>query len=268
MRLRIDHTTHYGYGEEVRHSVQYLRLTPQDLPNQQVLHWELELPAPAWESVDVYGNIQHLLSLDTAHTEIRLHARGEVEIRGEDVAADESIPVAVFLRQTPLTTPSPAIRAFAEELRTDPVRRNTLVALMEALEERVTYVPGATRVDSTAAEAFEARSGVCQDHAHIFLACLRHLGIPARYVSGYFLTDDDAHVASHAWVEAWIEGRWRTFDVTNRLDKPSHHLKLAVGMDYLDACPVRGVRFGGGEETMHAFAFVSLRDDEPSTPSQ
>ncbi len=101
------------------------------------------------------------------------------------------------------------------------------------------YQPGATRVDSTAIEAFGARAGVCQDHAHAFLACVRSQGVPGRYVSGYLYTEDDTHLASHAWAEAWLGDGWYSFDVTNRLGRPERHLKLAVGLDYLDACPVR-----------------------------
>ena len=128
---------------------------------------------------------------------------------------------------------------------------------MHALHERIAYQPGATRVDSTAIEAFGARAGVCQDHAHAFLACVRSQGVPGRYVSGYLYTEDETHLASHAWAEAWLGDGWYSFDVTNRLGRPERHLKLAVGLDYLDACPVRGLRRGGGCEQMHARVLVS-----------
>ncbi|NQD94490.1 transglutaminase family protein, partial [Pseudomonas sp. CrR25] len=105
---------------------------------------------------------------------------------------------------------------------------------------------------TSAAEAFAGRQGVCQDHAHAFLACARSLGIPARYVSGYLYAGNSEHLASHAWAEAWLDGAWYSFDVTNCLARPERHLKLAVGLDYLDACPVRGMRRGGGSEQMHA----------------
>lgn len=114
-----------------------------------------------------------------------------------------------------------------------------------------------TAVDSTAAQAFAGRAGVCQDYTHAFLACARSLGIPARYVSGYLCTEDESHLASHAWAEAWLDGGWYSFDVTNRLDQPERHLKLAVGLDYLDACSVRGMRWSGGAESMLARVQVS-----------
>jgi transglutaminase-like putative cysteine protease len=100
--------------------------------------------------------------------------------------------------------------------------------------------------------------GVCQDHTHAFLACARSLGIPARYVSGYLCTEDASHLASHAWAEAWLDDAWYSFDVTNELARPERHLKLAVGLDYLDACPVRGMRRGSGlGEQMHARVVVA-----------
>jgi transglutaminase-like putative cysteine protease len=123
---------------------------------------------------------------------------------------------------------------------------------MEGLATRMPYSPGTTAVSSTAAEAFAGGTGVCQDHTHAFLACARSLGIPARYVSGYLYTEDETHLASHAWAEAWLDNGWYSFDVTNRLIRPDRHLKLAVGLDYLDACPVRGMRRGGGAEQMQA----------------
>ena len=131
---------------------------------------------------------------------------------------------------------------------------------MQAILEKMPYTPGATDVSFSADEALAARNGVCQDHTHVFLACCRSVGIPARYVSGYLYTPDSAHVAMHAWAEAWLNDRWNTFDITNNTCSPNQHLKLAVGMDYLDACPIRGVRFGGGSEAMLAKAAVNLLD--------
>jgi transglutaminase-like putative cysteine protease len=121
------------------------------------------------------------------------------------------------------------------------------------------YVPGVTEVSDTAAHAFHLQRGVCQDHAHVMIACCRSLGIPARYVSGYLLTARDDHIASHAWVDVWLarHERWFSIDVTNGVPGGLQHCRLAVGRDYLDACPVRGVRRGGGAETMSAKVEVS-----------
>lgn len=93
---------------------------------------------------------------------------------------------------------------------------------------------------------------------HVFLSCCRSLNIPARYVSGYLYSEDSTHVATHAWAEVWVEEHWHSFDVTNNTRMPNQHLKLAVGIDYLDACPVRGMRLGGGCEDMSAIAAVQM----------
>jgi transglutaminase-like putative cysteine protease len=135
---------------------------------------------------------------------------------------------------------------------------------MHALNQHISYTPGTTEVHTSAAEAFAGRSGVCQDHAHAFIACARSLGIPARYVSGYLCSQDADHLSSHAWAEAWLDDAWYSFDVTNRLAVPERHLKLAVGLDYLDACPVRGMRRGGGSEQMHAKVLVSAARKMPT----
>jgi transglutaminase-like putative cysteine protease len=135
-----------------------------------------------------------------------------------------------------------------------------LQSLVEGIRERMPFLPGETQSHTPAADAFAKGAGVCQDHTHVFLSCARQLGIPARYVSGYVYSPAHAadHVSSHAWAEAWVDGVWYSFDVANAVAANEHHLKLAIGMDYLDACPVRGVRFGGGTESMTAQARVWL----------
>ncbi|RMQ41687.1 Transglutaminase-like domain protein [Pseudomonas cichorii] len=257
MRLSISHETSYHYDDQVRASIQYLRLTPHDSERQQVLSWQLSLPRPVRAQIDPFGNILHVLTLDEPHEAIIIGARGQVEIDETREAEHESQSALPFLRFTRLTEADDAMRAFAARechKRTD---RTGLIDLMQALNQHIVYTPGATEVDTSAAQAFAGRSGVCQDHTHAFLACARSLGVPARYVSGYLYSDDSDHLSGHAWAEAWIDGAWYSFDVTNQLSIPARHLKLAVGLDYLDACPVRGMRRGGGYEHMHAKVSVS-----------
>jgi ferredoxin len=113
-------------------------------------------------------------------------------------------------------------------------------------------------------EAFREETSLTAEEraAGMILTCCRHAGLPARYVSGYLYSQDNRHVAMHAWAEVWIEERWHTFDVTNLTSSTSEHLKLAVGMDYLDACPVRGVRYGGGCEQLQSQAQVTRLDGQ------
>ena len=252
MKLSIRHDTTYRYDDQVRASIQYLRLTPQESERQHVLSWQLTLPRPARAQIDPFGNVLHVLTLDEPHEAIVIAARGQVEIDEKREAEHDKQSALPFLRFTRLTAADDALREFAALQCSKRRDRSGLIDLMEALHEQMPFKAGVTGVDSTAAEAFAGRAGVCQDHTHAFLACARSLGIPARFVSGYLYRGNEQNLASHAWAEAWIGGAWYSFDVTNKLARPERHLKLAVGLDYLDACPVRGMRRGGGGEQMHA----------------
>ncbi|HYF57835.1 MAG TPA: transglutaminase family protein [Burkholderiaceae bacterium] len=260
MLLTVWHSTVYRYAAEVARSTQVIRLTPATGARQRTLEWTVELPQPARTLTDAYDNLTHVLTLDAPHQEIRIVARGRVEVDDTDDGEPAGrINPRVFLRSTPLTGADDAIRAFLAPLRAM-VRTRPMMGLtdlMHALLERMPYESGHTSVESTAAQSFAASRGVCQDHAHVYVACCRELGIPARYVSGYVYTSDRDHVASHAWAEAWVANRWISFDVSNATQAGEAHLKLAVGLDYLDACPVRGVRLGGGEEELHTHARVA-----------
>ena len=259
MKLNIEHSTRYTWEQQVTLSTQYLRMTPQNSVHQKILSWELDLPCEATRTLDTYGNVLHVLTLDKPHQLLEIAARGVVEIldEGEMVPDPEStLSPLVFLRVTPLTQPDPAIRDFALRHWRPEAPLASLEKLMGEVLLKMPYRPGSTEVTDPAAKAFAAGSGVCQDHSHVFLACCRTLAIPARYVSGYLYTDSDEHVATHAWVEAWLDGSWHSFDITNNTRSTRQHLKLAVGVDYMDACPVRGMRLGGGGEDMLAVAAV------------
>ncbi|MBV1703566.1 MAG: transglutaminase family protein, partial [Hyphomicrobiales bacterium] len=146
-----------------------------------------------------------------------------------------------------------AISEFAAEFargRRD--RLDRLHALMAAINARMAFDAEATHVATSAPEAFALRRGVCQDFAHVFIAAARLLDAPARYVAGYYLRADGVEEpAGHAWAEAYVEDLgWVGFDATHGVCPGERHVRVAVGLDYLDAAPVRGVREGGGEETL------------------
>jgi len=259
MIIRVRHETSYHYEQPVRRSVQTLRISPPNNARQAVIHWKLDLPAPARAWTDGFGNLCHTLVLDQPHDSILICAQGVVDVRDGDIGeAIGPMPLEVFLRPTALTLIDPAIHEFASPMehtmRTRPFMG--LHDLMLALIDRMPYASGHTAVGDTAAQAFATGRGVCQDHTHVFLACARSLGLAARYVSGYILSNDQGHVASHAWAEVWIGERWVGFDVSNSRSAGAEHIRLAQGMDYADTCPVRGVRTGGGTESMHSYAQV------------
>lgn len=260
MRIAIDHETHYTYDAPVRSSTQYLRLTPRDSSRQRVLAWHLEVPGRPHRTEDGFGNVLHVLTLDMPMAEIRIRAHGVVEA---STALDDTEPVTLspllFTRTTPITTPNDALIHLAETYRRRAGTAAGLRDLAAAILRHMPFKPGDTHVASSAAEAFAMGSGVCQDHAHVFIACCRVLGVPARYVSGYVYSPGhaEAHVQSHAWAEAWVVDHWRSFDIANSCAAGEYHVKLAIGADYLDACPVRGMRSGGGVEMLHSAAVVT-----------
>ena len=260
MRLSVIHSTRYRYHTLVSRSTQYIRLTPCTVPQQRIVQWRVELPRPCVTMRDAFDNLTHVLTLDQPHEEIRMVARGTVEVPDVDDGEPAGrINPKVFLRSTPLTAPDEAIRGFVEPMRAT-VRARPLIGvsdLMSAVLDRLPYRRGLTSAETTAAQAFAAGGGVSQDHAQVFIAACRVLGVPARYVSGYAYSPDREAVASHAWAEAWLANRWVSFDVSNARSSGGGHIKLAVGLDYLDACPVRGIRLGGEGEDLLADAEVS-----------
>ncbi|RUQ42093.1 transglutaminase family protein, partial [Corynebacterium pseudodiphtheriticum] len=177
MRLSLSHETTYHYEDPVRASIQYLRLTPHDSERQHVISWQLDLPRPVRAQVDPFGNILHVLTLDEPHDAVIIGARGQVDIDELREAEHESQSAFPFLRSTRLTEPDKALRSFAEQHCRQRRDRSALIDLMYALNQSMVYTPGATAVDTSAAEAFAGRAGVCQDHTHAFLACARSLGI-------------------------------------------------------------------------------------------
>jgi transglutaminase-like putative cysteine protease len=263
MQLHIRHETVYRYAEPVKRSVQNLRLTPRRDPVQRALNWTLHAPGRQHAQLDAHGNIVHLLIVSEAHREIRILVSGVVETVAAPHAAlpnEGRLSPLAYLADTSLTRADESIAAFARrQLGAARPTERFLFDLAHAVCEAVQYEKGATAVDESAAGAFARGKGVCQDQAHVFIACCRALGIPVRYVSGYLHAERQAEVASHAWVDAWLgrESGWLSIDVTHRERAGPGHCRLAVGRDYLDAGPVRGVRRGGGPEEMRVMVSVA-----------
>jgi len=255
MQLHILHRTAYRYEEPVKYTAQILRLTPRREGAQRILSWTIRAPGRRTEQVDAHGNTTHLLTLEDPHRAIEIDVRGVVEMTGDEefVRFDGSLSPLAYLAPTLLTAASAPMVALAHEhMNGGGNRRERLYRLAAGVHAKVAYMAGTTSVKETAAQAFTRGQGVCQDQAHVFLACCRAVGVPARYVSGYLCSVDGAESASHAWVDAWLEDAqgWLGIDVTHLEPMGPKHCRLAVGRDYLDAAPVRGVRRGGGREVM------------------
>jgi transglutaminase-like putative cysteine protease len=260
--ISISHVTRYSLGAPAQYSIQCLRLTPPSFDGQQVVSWSIDMPHidEAVRFRDCFGNMSHLVAIPEAHKEVVILARGTVETKDRAGFARgliEVAPAQVYKRQTPRTAPDEAIRELGAGIKADdPIDR--MHGLMDAVHERVTYVVGVTRAHTSAAEALKDGRGVCQDHAHIFISAARVMGLPARYVNGYFLTDSDEPAeAHHAWAEVWIKGLgWLGFDPANRLCPTDRYVRLACGLDAGSAAPVRGTRRGGSEEVLDVIVEV------------
>lgn len=264
MHVRIRHETSYAYDREVLFTSQLLRLTPLDHVGQRVLGWRVTAgnDKPLARSDDGYGNVIHMTTRSGGHAGTKAIAEGEVETtdtNGVVRGSVERLAPMYFLRDSPATKPDGALLALASELASlEELER--MHTLMTAIRDRVDYEIGATGADTTAAEAFARGLGVCQDHTHIFLAVARATGVPARYVSGYLvpLNGQATSDASHAWAEVYVPDLgWVGFDVANAICPTEAYVRVAIGLDALEAAPVRGMRRGPADESMHVAVDVS-----------
>ena len=262
MRVSIRHTTHYSYGTVGSFSVQRLRLTPSDNPAQQVISWVIEADgiADSAQYIDGFGNRVHLITHSKPYEELTITAAGEVETFDQGGVLGnlgEAANPLLFLRGTQLTASSASIDALAEGLPAGKML-DRMHFLLEAIADRVTYVTDTTNAMTSAVEAFEAGQGVCQDHAHIFIAAARKLAVPARYVTGYLHVEgEERAVANHAWAEAWIGGLgWVGFDPANHICPTERYVRLACGFDTVSAAPIAGTRRGGGGEELRVDVIV------------
>lgn len=259
MRLRISHSTTYRYEPAATGVIQIIRMTPGSHDGQYVAEWQIDLSTDSRLQMheDAFGNVTHVIT-HGAIEDLTITAEGLVETHdtgGVVRGTDERFPPSLFLRETALTTASPPMATFVRELRSESEQDvlGFLHALMTQINEHMTFDEDPTHSGTAAAEAFGLKRGVCQDYAHIFIACARAGLVPARFVSGHFLRSDGAvhQPAGHAWAEAFVPHLgWVGFDTANCICTTDAHVRVAVGLDYLGAAPVRGTRYGGGEETL------------------
>jgi transglutaminase-like putative cysteine protease len=262
MRVSIRHTTHYSYESLGSFAVQRLRLTPASNSMQKVLSWSIEADGieNAARYVDGFGNCVHLVTHCRPYKTLTITAEGEVETQdtgGVLGKLDESANPRVFLRPTLLTESAPSIDDMAETLPEGrPLAR--MHDLLEAIAARVAYVTDSTSSLTSAVQAFSAGQGVCQDHAHIFIAAARRLNVPARYVTGYLQVEGvERSVAHHAWAEAWLDDLgWVGFDPANHICPTERYVRLACGFDAVSAAPIAGTRRGGMGERLDVDVMV------------
>jgi transglutaminase-like putative cysteine protease len=252
MRIKIHHQTHYRYDERPSYLVQRLHLTPTDFAAQKTVSWKIVAPGieNALHYIDGFGNCIHLVTAHDPELENTITAVGEVETSDSSGLVRglvSTVPDQVFLRQTPHTIPDAAMREAGANWGNKVTVLDTAHSLMAQLHQRISYEVGASHANTTAAQAFERRAGVCQDHSHLMVGMARALGIPARYVTGYLVTGAGASsVAAHAWAELMIpELGWVGFDAANGQCPTEQYVRVAAGLDAMAVTPVKGSRRGG-----------------------
>jgi transglutaminase-like putative cysteine protease len=268
MRLRIAHSIVHRYDPPATGVIQVLRLTPRNHDGQYVIGWRIDVSGDARLNAhdDAFGNLTHVFAADGPFAELSIKVDGEVETQNSEGVVRgtlERFPANLFLRDTPLTQADPAIRDFALDIRAanGGNRLAELHALLHRLHDEMICDNEPTRAPAaTAAETFARKHGVMHDLTHIFLGTARSLQIPARYVAGYVCGGDGGQdSAGHGWAEAQVPGLgWVGFDPVNNVCPTDAYVRIAVGLDALGAAPVRGTRYGVGEETLA----VAVRIDQ------
>lgn len=270
-RLRIEHATGFSYQGDVSASYNEARMLPGTTESQFVLSSSLDIdPSTSVNTyLDYFGTRVSAFDVLSPHTDLKITARSLVEVRPQPIEhrditwehlateAARTVETIEQLVQTDRTQPHPEVAAIAESIAAQHDHPGEAAhAIAMAIGDAVEYMHGITGVHSTARDAWEARKGVCQDIAHITLGALRHVGVPARYVSGYLHPRPDAEVGvpvtgeSHAWVE-WFAGDWQGFDPTNNIEIGDRHVLVGRGRDYNDVPPLRGVYAGPFKSSLH-----------------
>lgn len=273
----IEHVSRYLYASPVRHSILSLCLKPRNDRLQRLFSYEVTTSPQAHltSEMDFYGNTKQIMNIYQEHQALEITSRSVVECSPpplmpsflgvgaweEILSWRGSFRHWEFTRPSAFARPSSALNSFLEKLNArpgdDPLQ--SLLQLSGALFRRFQYVPGATSVLSPIEHILETGQGVCQDYAHVMIAIARAWHIPARYVSGYLYLNGSGvsrQMASHAWVECLLPNLgWVGFDPTNDCTADQRYVRVAIGRDYQDVPPVRGVLMGGGESRLK----VSIR---------
>lgn len=268
------HTTTYLYGSPVAVCQTQLHLKPRSMPRQRVVSNEIEIrPEPAFQLTreDYFGNEFTYFSIHEPHQTLTVTSISQVELHPEEpphegltppweeardevraASTDEIFRAREFTFRSPFVKVGPEFAAYAEASFEPgrPIAEATW-DLCHRIFKEFRYDPRATTISTPVNQVLKTRRGVCQDFAHLMIACLRSLGIPARYISGYLRSGKDSigAEASHAWCSVFCPGfGWLDFDPTNDVIPQHNHLTVAYGRDYSDVAPVSGVAIGGGEQ--------------------
>ncbi|QVL30945.1 transglutaminase family protein [Telmatocola sphagniphila] len=277
--LRIDHETRLSYSEAVIESVIEVRMTPPSNEDQTILGHKIRISPSAALTIfrDGFGNQAQLFSVVPPHSEVLIQAATCVRVHRRDprkilsgapwpIDQNLSVEAVEFLRPSPLTEPCDSLRAFAAELPKLPgTLLDAVQLLLDTVRARLNYTKQVTDASTPVSKALELGQGVCQDFSHLFIAASRQLGLPARYVSGY--VNEPGEIATHAWCQIWAGAGvgWVDVDPTRKIFCGNDHILTAVGRDFSDVPPNKGVWKGAGaKETISVLVNVQKIDRVPT----
>ena len=287
MIYSVRHTTTFRFEPAVRESIMEVRLQPRSDGDQRCVSFTLHVDPAAnvMQYYDFMGNIVHHFDIAGSHSQVKVTAQSSIDVesitppRASDCGDWSDLDALVaagdyweMLLPSHFAHSSAPLDSLAKELRCE--RRGNPLELLtefnEAIYTQFAYVPNSTKVDSPIEDALQSRQGVCQDFAHIMIALVRRLQIPSRYVSGYMFHRDEEKKdrslegASHAWIEALVPRLgWVAFDPTNNLVGGDRHIRVAIGRDYADVPPTRGIYKGEAQSELSVAVTVSPADSTP-----
>jgi transglutaminase-like putative cysteine protease len=264
--LEVRHETRFTYSHEIPKSYNECRVMPMQLTRQRVLTASVDIVPVTWQSdyIDYWGTNVIAFEVLRPHRQLAVIATSRVEVMPDvqpwqtpgwdDLRSPELADrLAEYLVESEATKPEPDLAEFALETAAAHLPHEAARVICGYLHDSVKYVPGSTTVHSPAAHAWQERSGVCQDFAHLAIGALRSVGIPTRYVSGYLHPSKDSQIGrtvrgeSHAWVEWWA-GAWFGYDPTNDAVVSDHHVVVARAREYADVMPLKGVFTGADSD--------------------
>lgn len=273
--MRIEHTNGYRYGSEVRSSYNEARMTTLTTERQSTLESTISVQPTCrpFRYVDYWCTIVNAFDIQVPHASLHVHATSVVSTTGapaleptvgwDDLAGDRVLDRwGEYLEPTTYVPADDDLAALGPELAAGRGVGDAVEAAVGWVSDSLEYRRGVTRVSTSAPEVLATGAGVCQDYAHLTLAVLRSMGVPARYTSGYLhpradaVTGDAVFGESHAWVEAWI-GHWYGFDPTSGTPAGERHAVVAYGRDYGDVPPLKGVYLGGPSEALEVSVAVT-----------
>ncbi len=258
MLLKVNHISRYHYDAPVQYALQQIRLTPKERDNQHIINWSVTIEGGHKELSfeDQHNNVVDLISIAPDQQELAIICSGEIELTNSSGVVGRHggfAPLWLFQRSTALTKPGNKVKELVAKLGGDnDASLERAHALSALVRQHIDFAVGTTHSGTTAEEALIRGEGVCQDHSHAFLSAARLLGYPARYVSGYLMMNDRIDQdATHAWAELYIETLgWVGFDVANGYSPDERYIRVATGLDYYEAAPVSGMRFGDSNEKL------------------